>query len=81
MYTQEQLLYWKQLDVYNYFVNGYVRTLMSMTFGSGSGHFGLLNIKVNPSQKSADQANETWVTHVAKPDGQITSALCTCMAG
>ena len=39
MYTQEQLLSWKQLDAYNYFVNGYVRTVLSMIFGSGSGRF------------------------------------------
>ena len=41
-YTQEQLLSWKQLDAYNYFVNGYVRIVLSMTFGSGSGRFCLL---------------------------------------
>ena len=56
-YTEEQLLSWKQLDAYNYFVNGYVRTVLSMTFKSGSGHFCLLKAKVNPSQKSADQAH------------------------
>lgn len=78
-YTQEQLLSWKQLDAYNYFVNGYVRTVLSMTFGRGSGRFCLLKAKVNPSQKSADQAHEAWV--IAKPDGQIASAHCTCMAG
>ena len=27
LYTQEQLLAWKQLDVYNYFQSGYVRTI------------------------------------------------------
>ena len=30
-----------------------------MTFGSGSGRFFLLKAKVNPSQKSADQAHES----------------------
>ena len=78
-YTQEQLLSWKQLDAYNYFANGYVRTVLCMIRGSGSSRFCLLKAKVNPSQKSADQAHEPWIT--AKPNGQIISAHCTCMAG
>ena len=50
-----------------------------MTFGSGSGRFRFLKAKVSPSQKSADQAYEACV--IAKPDGQIAFAHCTCMAG
>ena len=33
VYTQEQLLSWKQLESYNYFLNGYVRTIKAMKFG------------------------------------------------
>ena len=28
LYTQEQLLAWKQLDAFNYFQSGYVRTIL-----------------------------------------------------
>ena len=33
VYTQQQLLSWKQLESYNYFQNGYVRTIS--VFGQG----------------------------------------------
>ena len=36
-YTQEELLSWKQLEAYNYFECGYVRTVLSMVFGHGKG--------------------------------------------
>ena len=78
-YTQEQLLSWKQLDAYNYFEKAYVRTLLSMKFGSGSARCCLLKAKVNHSQKRPDHAHEAWIT--AKPDRQIVCAHCTCMAG
>ena len=62
-------------------MNGYMRSVLSMTFGSGSGHFSFLKAKVNPSQKSAVQAHKAW--DIAKPDAQlqIVSAHCTCMDG
>ena len=50
------------------------------------GHFGqgvlkgiLGKAKVNPSQRSPDDAHEAWI--IAKPDGCIVSAHCTCKAG
>ncbi|MCG8623863.1 MAG: hypothetical protein MJE68_17960, partial [Proteobacteria bacterium] len=46
-YTQEQLLSWKQLEAYNYFENGHVRTVLSMAIGGGS--CVVLKAKVNPS--------------------------------
>ena len=33
---QEQLLSWKQLEAYNYFQNGYVRTVLCLVFDNGS---------------------------------------------
>ena len=78
-YTQEQLLSWKQLEAYNYFQNGYVRTVLSSMFGSGSTRCVLLKAKVNPSQRARDNAHEAWI--IARKDGPIVSAHCTCMAG
>ena len=78
-YTQEQLLSWKQLEAYNYFENGHVRTVLSMMFGSGDARCVLLKAKVNPSQKGPDHAHEAWM--IARKDGQIVCAHCTCMAG
>ena len=34
-YTQAQLLSWKQLEAYNYFESGFVRTVFAMGFGKG----------------------------------------------
>ena len=78
-YTQEELLSWKQLEAYNYYECGYVRTVLSMVFGHGKGRCVVLKAKVNPSQKSPDDAHQAWI--VAKPAGQIVCAHCTCMAG
>ena len=75
--TQEQLLLWKQLEAYNYFKNGHVRTVLSMAIGGGS--CVVLKAKVNPSQKGPDHAHEAWM--IAKREGQIICAHCTCMAG
>ena len=60
-YTQEQLLLWKQLEAYNYFENGHVRTVLSMAIGGGS--CVVLKAKVNPSQKGSDHAHahEAWM--------------------
>ena len=79
VYTQEQLLSWKQLDAFNYFEAGYVRTVFSMGFGHAGGRCVLLKAKVNPSQRSPDDAQQAWI--IAKHNGEVVSAHCTCMAG
>ena len=79
IYTQEQLLSWKQMDAFNYFQSGHVRTVLLREFGSGENRCVVLKAKVNPSQKAPDKAHESWI--IAKPDGRIISAHCTCMAG
>lgn len=78
-FTQEQLASWKQLEAYNYFKSGHVRTVYSRTVGSGEGKCVLLKALVNPSQKTPDKAHQAWVA--TKQDGTIISAHCTCMAG
>ena len=75
---QEQLFSWKQLEVYNYFKSGYVRTVYAMAFGQDVLKCILVKAKVNPSQCSPDDAHEAWI--IAKPDGCIVSAHCTCKA-
>ena len=60
-YTQEQLLSWKQLEAYNYFESGFVRTVLAMEFGQGDQKCCMLKAKVNPSQRTADQAHEAWI--------------------
>ena len=78
-YTQKQLLSWKQLEAYNYFESGFVRTVFAMGFGQGDQKCCLLKAKVNPSQRTADQAHEAWI--IARSSGLVVSAHCTCMAG
>ena len=57
LYTQEQLLAWKQLDAYNYFQSGHVRTILAWR----KKNVCLLKSLVNPSQKSPDDAHHCWV--------------------
>ena len=45
IFTKEKLKAYKSLEVYNYFYNGYVRSV----FFCLSGDFGILKAKVNPS--------------------------------
>ena len=58
MYTQEQLLSWKQMDAYGYFQAGYVRTVYSFVFTHLGKCYVLLKSNMNPSQKSPDELNE-----------------------
>ena len=79
VYTQEQLLSWKQLDAFNYYQEGYVRTVFPFGFGHRGKSLVMLKAKVNPSQRSPDDAHEPWI--IAKFEGDIVCAHCTCMAG
>ena len=75
-YTQQQLMQWKSLEAYNYFVSGHVRSVMVRIVTPTCC---VLKALVNPSQSSPDKAHEAWVA--VKSDGQIMTAHCKCMAG
>ncbi len=77
-YTKESLKAYKSLQAYNYFYNGYVRTVY--IFEPSNSNFSILKAKINPSQKAPDQNHEAWVI-VAKASGEIKTAHCKCMAG
>ena len=66
---------YKSLEAYNYFYNGYVRTV----YFHSSGKFGIHKAKVNPSQQAADNYHEPWVILCLEITSVIT-AHCTCMA-
>lgn len=74
-FTLQQLSSWRQLEAYNYFKNNYVRTVFSQSCGK----LVIIKAKVNPSQRSPDLAHEAWI--IAKKEGTIVSAHCTCKAG
>lgn len=74
-YTKEKLRAYKSLDAYNYFFNGYVRTVYHI---SHAGH-DILKAKVNPSQRSADENHEAWI--LLEHNGTVITGHCTCMAG
>ena len=57
-FMKENLRAYKSLKAYNYFYNGYVRTVW---YYSISLSVCLLKALVNPSQKSTDKANLAWV--------------------
>ena len=56
-FTKEKLKAYKSLEAYNYFYNGYVRTVFY--YQRESSKFVILSAKVNPSQKAADKARPT----------------------
>ena len=65
-YTQEELISWKQLEAYNYFEYGYVRTVLSMVFGHGKARCVVMKAKVNLSQKSPDDAHQAWIVQTVR---------------
>ena len=58
-YTKEKLRAYKSLEAYNYFYNGYVRTVYY--YGVPSSKLCILKAEVNPSQKAAENPHEAWV--------------------
>ena len=67
------------MEAYNYFESGYVREVLSMAFGSGSSRYVDLKAKVKTSQHSPDNEHEPWI--IARLDGHIVCAHCTCKPG
>ena len=78
IYTRQEMLQWKQLEAYNYFKSGFVRTVEVWDLRNNS-QCVILKSLVNPSMRSPDNAHQPWV--VTKKDGDIVTAHCTCMAG
>lgn len=76
LFTKEKLKAYKSLEAYNYFYNGYVRTVLCHR----SGDLSIMKAKVNPSQKSPENSHEPWVI-ISTQDGSVEIAHCTCMAG
>lgn len=76
LFTKEKFKAYKSLEAYNYFCNGYVRTVLLYQCGNLS----ILKAKVNPSQKSPENSHEPWVI-ISTQDGSVVTAHCTCMAG
>ena len=74
-YTKDKLKAYKSLDAYNYYFNGYVRTVHHL---SRAGH-SVLKAKVNPSQRTADNNHEAWA--LLKHSGTVITGHCTCLAG
>lgn len=75
-YTKESLKAYKSLEGYNYFYNGYVRTV----FYFRRVRFACLKAVVNPSQKTLGTGHEAWVL-IDQTDASIKTAHCKCMAG
>ena len=61
LYTQEQLISWKQLDAYNFFQCDYVKTVLAYRFRQGGKDMVLLKANVNPSQQSPDEVRVAWI--------------------
>ena len=74
-HTKEKLKAYKSLDAYNYYFNGYIRTVYHL---SCAGH-SILKAKVNPSQRTADNKHEAWV--LLEWSGTVITGHCMCMAG
>ena len=77
-FTKESMDAYKSLEACNFFYCGHVCTVFFYET-SPAGNYAVLLAKVNPSQKSASNFHEAWV--LAKRNGSIKTAHCTCMAG
>ena len=77
VYTKHQLLQWKSLEVYNYFLSGHVRMVKLWVLSSASSC--ILKAIVNPSQCSPEDPHPAWVA--MKRNGHIVTAHCRCMVG
>ena len=77
VYTKHQLLQWKSLEAYNYFLSGHVRTVKLWVLNSASSC--ILEATVNPSQCSPEDPHPAGVA--VKSNGHIVTAHCRCMAG
>lgn len=78
VYTQQELLQWKQLDAYNYFRSGFMWTVKVWDLKNSS-QCVILNGLVKSSMRTPDNAHQLWVA--TTKDGTVVTAHCTCMAG
>jgi len=69
IYTQEKLKAYKFLDAFNYYINGYVRTVYHLSRGGHS----------DPSPKTADKTHEAWV--LVEKIGTVLTGHYACIAG
>ena len=76
VYTKEKLKAYESLKAYNYYHNGYVRTVYHFAIDKCS----ILKAKVNPSQRAADSNHESWVI-LNRDAGSVKTGHCTCIAG
>ena len=74
-YTMEELLAFKSLDSYNYFISGLVQYVGHVVINDNSLFLG----KVKHSQRMSEQSLQPWI--IVQRDGQVLCAHCTCMAG
>ena len=74
-FTKDKLKAYKSLEAYNYFYNGYVRTVSMYCC---EGDIAILKAKVNPSQKAPDKNHKAWAA-VCMQSGCIRTAHCTFM--
>ena len=77
-YTFEQLLAYKSLDGYNFFINGWVTNVVVTHLNIQPRSF-LFTAAVKHSQKLSLPSLQVWVA--IKPCGEVMCAHCTCMAG
>ena len=84
-YTKKSLKAYKSLEAYNYFFNGYVRTVYYYDVGSTSDcerstQFCILKALVNPSQRAMQKPNEAWVI-INRTNGTVETAHCNAWLG
>jgi hypothetical protein len=76
IFTKEQLKVYKSLKAYNYYISGWVQTVLLFVFPDTSNC--ILKAKVRPSQKMNEQPYVEWVGLHATT-GNVINGHCTCM--
>ena len=80
VYTKQQLLQWKSLDVFNYFQSGHVRHIYQDL--ASLYYLQLLHCEgiCKPKAKCTRKSSPCMGWHY-KLDGEVITLHCTCMAG
>ncbi|XP_068743560.1 uncharacterized protein [Montipora capricornis] len=75
--TGEQMKAYKSMEAYNFFVSGWVNTILTKSVAGTDKT--VVTARVNHSQRCRETPLKTWF--LAQKDGNVCMAHCNCMAG
>ena len=77
-YTHKMLNAYKSMDLYNFFMNGWINNILVTSIDSSSNRY-IYTATVKHSQMLSAPLLKVWMC--CKSDGEVIAAHCTCTAG